>query len=301
MKKKKNRLVKKNKILFRSLGKAEIFIVLLLALLGFVFVGGIGTGNILSPAPAPSENIPIKPSDNSKDDSLQLKTIKFKQCGSTTAVGLLIDTSGSMVFGSKMTDLKKGLTLFTSQFPDAGVIGMVSYSEGVNNLVDFSYYKDVKSKVSTSINSLYPIGGTYSKNAFIVMKQKLDAARAKFPGHQFNLVFISDGIPETAATNSLCPGGLSGQYCSPHRSVAGACRCFAEEQDPTDIANEVKKSGVRIFTVAYVDKEDAKQDSLLQGLMRRVASSEGDYYLAPVENQVSSILAQISTKLCNDQ
>jgi hypothetical protein len=285
------------------------FIVIIIALGSVLLVGGIFPKNPDLSAPqyrgVPDDT--IKPGNGKR--SLQLGTIPFKQCVETTMVNFLIDNSGSMQ-GAKMTELKNAMAVFGSNYPDSGVLGIQIYSDpathpplGYAELIPISEYIKVKNQYISLINRMRPSGATHSKDAMIFAKTKLEEAKRLFPDRQANLVFISDGIPETRETkNALCPGDVpNSPLCSISRSPAGApvCRCFAQSQDPTSVASEIKAMGVRIFTISYVDTQDSKFNNELQTLMRNVASSPADYYQAPVADQIGKILAQISEKLCN--
>ncbi len=292
-------------------GSATISLILLVIIIGsLLFVGGIvpREGEVTEP---PKEAV-LDESGLARTEkrSLQLETLKFKECAETAAVDFLVDNSGSMEYGDKMPELKKGIVTFSSNFPDNGIVGLQVYSSpvsrppvGYQELVPIDLYKNVKSNFVAAVASMSPRGATYSKDAMSFAKQKLEAARAKFPGYKFNLVFISDGIPETEATEAaLCPNGVpNSDLCSVSISPLGQpdCRCFAQVQDPTSVANQIKNSGVRIFTISYVDVQDSKFNDRLQTLMKGVASSIDDYYQAPVESQITLILSQISQKLCN--
>jgi hypothetical protein len=192
-----------------------------------------------------------------------------------------------MGFGNKMSQLQEGLINFTSQYPDAGLIAMQKFNDptilpptGAIELIPFSIYKDVKNQVQTSINQLIPGGATYSKNAFELIKPKLITAKAAYPNYKIVLIFISDGVPEAFSPPPPGPGR------------------FNPVQDPTAVAQEIKNSGIRIFTLAYLDQADKIDNNKLTELMTNVASSPNDFYTAPSSNQVTTILAQIATKLC---
>lgn len=245
----------------------------------------------------------VRSSDGKR--SLQLETIPFKECTESTMVDFLIDNSGSMAYGSKMVELKNAMVVFGSNFPDSGVLGIQVYSDpstysplGYKELIPISEYRNVKSQYVSLINTMRPAGATHSKDAMSFAKQKLTEAKTQYPDKKLNLVFISDGIPETESeTRALCPGGTPDpNLCS---GSGTSCRCFARSQDPTSVAAEIKNSGVRIFTISYVDPADSKFNNNLQTLMQNVASSPSDYFQAPVESQVTNILKQISEKLCN--
>lgn len=289
-------------------GYVSIFFIIVLITLGAILLaGGVfpKPPGLTSPAREAIPDTSITPPQEKK--SLQLETLPFKECASIATVDFLVDNSGSMEFGQKMPELKKGMSTFSSSYPDSGIIGLQIYSSperrpplGYQELVPISLYKDVKSQFKSSIESMTSVGGTHSKDAMNFVKQKLLEAGQKFSNYKLNLIFISDGIPETGATNDACPGGINGPFCGQSPSgPQGACRCFAQEQDPTQVAAEIKNAGVRIFTIAYVDTSDAKFNDRLQNLMKNVASTPSDYYQAPVESQLTTILSQISQKLCN--
>jgi hypothetical protein len=291
-------------------GSTTISLVLAVIILGsLLFVGSIAPreGEVTNP---PKQGILDPTLDTTEKRSLQLETLKFKECAETVAIDFLVDNSGSMEYGDKLVELKKGLVTFSSNFPDTGIIGLQAYSSpasrppvGYHELVPIDLFKNVKSNFVSAVSSMRPAGATYSKDAMTFAKQKLDAARARFPDYQFNLVFISDGIPETEATEAaLCPGGIpNSDLCSVSTNpLTGQadCRCFAQVQDPTSVASQIKNSGVRIFTISYLDALDEKFNDRLQDLMKGVASSISDYYQAPVENQITTILSQIAQKSC---
>lgn len=274
-------------------GSTAISLIVLVLIIGSVFfAGGIFPK---TPSKSPVE-VPLRQGvpdltslDPNNKNSLQLKTLKFKECATIAAVNFLVDNSGSMQ-GSKLSDLKNGMKAFVASFPEAGIIGLQAFnepgqisSEGYKELISISKYADVKTNLNNAIEGMRASGFTYSKSAMSFSKQKLEEAKAKFPEYKFNFIFISDGIPETSASSRAC----------------GGRRCLAQEQNPESVATEIKNQGIRIFTIAYLDEDDARLNDELQALMKNVASSPGDYFLAPVSNQIDGILAQIGQKLCN--
>ena len=284
-------------------GQASPFIVLivfLLIILASFLVGGIipsVTNKTLTPL---GENeVDFSKIATNPHSNLQLKTFGIKQCSSNAALDLLIDNSGSMSFGSKMDDLKNALRVLASNFPDNGVLTLQTFSEVPIELVPFDkLFGQDKPQFLTAVNLMHPISGTYSKDAFVFAMGKIAEGRRKFPNHKFSLLFISDGIPETGATNQACQGGVNGPNCG--TAPSGTCRCFASEQDPTAIAAQIKQTGVKIFTITYTDTSDAKFDTKLKAMMSNVASSPSDAYVAPASNQVATVLKQIQTKICQE-
>ncbi len=271
----------------------KIVILLLLLVIGssILLTNGIFPPQFNSyPQNTDVENVPVSPSSSSSPRSLQLKPIQFtqKQCGQTLAVDFLVDNSGSMSFGNKLTELKQGMIQFSQGFTDTTAIAVQKFSDKPSEVIPFSYYKDVRTQYSNYINSMSANGATYTKDAFVFTKQKMDAGISKFPNYKFALIFISDGVPETVQSDHECIPA----YCRAN------CQCFAPEQDPTDVASQIKQEGIRIFTIAYVDKSDTNLEQRLENLMSNVASSPDDFYKAPDSNQISGILSQISQKLC---
>ncbi len=276
-----------------SSGFKIVFLLLFLVIgAGALLANGIFPNAIKSyPQNQDVQNIPVNPTPNPSSKGLQLIPIQFiqKQCGQTLAVDFLVDNSGSMNFGNKLTQLKQGLIQFAQGFNDTSAVGVQKFSAAPSDVIPFSYYKDVKSQFSRYIDSMSASGPTYTKDAFVFTKQKMDAGINKFPNYKFALIFVSDGVPETIQSDQACVPA----YCR-----SGTCECFAPEQDPTSIANQIKQEGIRIFTIAYVDKADANLAAKLQTLMQNVASSPDDFYTAPDSNQITTILSQISQKLC---
>lgn len=284
----------------KRLLRPDFLILGLIAITSLLLVGGILPSNFQTSPSDNAEYIPNEIDPQGGDSSLQLKPITFKKCSSASAIDFLVDNSGSMNFGTKMPSLKKGLLSFTTQLADESIIGMQSFSASPVEIVPVSYYKDVSSKMTMAINSMTGLSATHTKDAFAFTQGKLNLAMQKYPDKQFVLIFISDGIPETGVSNSACNGGIGGPFCTGDPFQPGKCRCFAPEQDPTDIASQIKAKGVRIFTIAYVDTSDSHLNEKLQTLMRNAASSPNDYYMAPDDTKIGEILSQISVKICEN-
>ncbi len=289
-------------------GGIEIIILGIIIVASFALIGGFSP-LVKNPPIDTTIYTPDAEILRGSQNNLQLKTIKFTSCGSSAAIGFLVDQSGSMGFGTpgatKEDNLKNALNVFATNFPTEGIAGLNTFSDheppDIHPSVPFNFFKNNKSQFINVVTNMTSNGGTYTKDAFILEKQILDAARAKYPDYKFNLIFISDGVPETRAGNYACPGGPgpSSRYCTaiPSNSPP-ACRCFDTSQDPTSIASQIKSSGVRIFTIGYVRDEDAKFQDDLTNLMKNIASSPTDFFVAPIDNQITSILQQISVKIC---
>lgn len=295
-------LMRRTKKKFPGLhGAIGLWVILIVIIVGSVLLAGgvspkfenksleqnTGTGEkfavIEEPAPTDTRN------------TLQLKTLKFKKveekkeprCTQTVAIDLLVDTSGSMSWGSKMLELKNALKAFTNPLSDDSVVALHRFHTTPSEVIPFSYYREVKQNMSATIDSLTPGGWTHTRDAFIFIKDKLSQAQSQFPNYQFSLIFFSDGIPES-----------SNPTCTP---TGDPPRCFETTQDPTippDIAAEIKNSGVRIFSIALLDESDQRFNAELTQLMRNVASSPNDFYFTLDESRLTEIYQQIGTTIC---
>lgn len=291
------------------MGKVTIYLLIMVVILGSIlFVQGIFPKSTITPSLEDQESILATQTPGPERDNLQLDTLKFIKCGETVAVDFLVDNSGSMGFGNKMANLKSALLTFGRNFPIKGVIATQIYSSPgyipPQELIPFSFYGNIKSNFAQIINSMNAYGSTHSKDAFAFTKQKLEVAinDSRFKNQKFNIIFISDGIPETLEQNKLCPGGqgINSEYCTISPLDSSACRCFDPSQDPTQIANDIKSRGVRIFSISYISDEDDKFKEKLRTLMKNVASSPEDFYEAPITNQITAIIKQITTKICKE-
>lgn len=231
---------------------------------------------------------------------LQLKTLKFRECGSKAAVGLLVDRSGSMQ-GKKISDLKAALTSFTGGMSSESVIGMSSFSSNDNGAIDvtedvpFARYKLVKTNINVAIRNLRAVGATNTRTAFLSMRDSILAAKndPQFADQQFALIFLSDGIPE-----------VNPKDCASGRTYGG--RCFANSMDPTqnpDISQEIKDAGIRIFTIAIYDANKPDDNFFLpdmRAMMQKIATDQASYYETPDTGKLKEIYKSIAQKICND-
>lgn len=236
---------------------------------------------------------------------LQLRTIRFKACSNKASVGLLVDRSGSMA-GPKMENLKSALSTFTLGLGDDSIIGMDSFSSndggatGVTENVPFSKNKDVKPQVASAISGLVALGGTNTRSAFTFMKDKLLAAKTKFPENPFTLIFLSDGVPETNPKD--CASGI--EFNGTSYGTTGA-RCFANSEDPTQapsVAQEIKDAGIKIYSIAIYNPSESSDVFFLpsmRDMMKKVASPDS-YYETPNPADLKTIYRAIASKICNE-
>jgi len=337
MKLKKKKSKKRKILFFYSKGKISAYMMLLVVIvLGSILLAqGIIPKSMTTTDETGGESMLISETPQPGRSNLQLDTLKFKQCGTDAAVDFLIDVSGSMSYENKMFDLKTALKIFGAVFPNNGILAMQVFTSpdflpplGHRELIPFSYYQEVRSRYQSIIASLQPLSGTHTKDAFVFAKSKIEEALKdpRFENKKFNLIFISDGVPETGkrddegTNNKECKplGPEDSEFCTARRDRPNECRCFDTAQDPTAIANEIKQlknkkgESVRIYSIGYVSSEDDHFKEKLGTLMKNVASSDdnppcpqddpdGDFCNAPIGEKIKDILVgKIIKRICND-
>ncbi len=296
--------------LFFFRGDAAIsFLVLAVVIIGsLMLVGGL-TPKLNKQDPN-NVGIPDTPSPaTGADNNLQLKTFKFKQCSDTSAVYFILDTSGSMGYnnGIKIGNLQDSVKYFANSMSDTSVAALREFSTPTYLRVPADIGN--KNRIISAASSLFPGGATYTKNAFDAAKGDLTTAIAnpKFAKYNFNVIFFTDGIPETQeAQQTLCyQNPIPKDICDTSGVTGTRCRCFAQEQDPTSTATEIKnmksKAGknVRIFSILLFDPVRdgffaARAKPLVQGV-----ASPNSYFETTDPTQLKNIFSQISQKVCD--
>ncbi len=240
--------------------------------------------------------------------NLQLQTFKVKTtCEDKIAVDFLIDVSGSMGNGNKQVNEKNAINSFVSRMTDNSVIGIQVFSDpnNVREIVPISLYKDVKTQVRNTINSLSASGATSTRSALDLAKQKLSQAISenRFPDYKYNLIFLSDGVPEAAG---LIPNSQNCLVTSPYTDPLTnqtTIRCFARIQDPrtpTNIPDEIKTLGVDIYSIAITDPQDQPMKSELLRLLSDVSSDPNStYFYESVDGtDLTAILDNVLKSIC---
>lgn len=265
------------------------------------------------------------------EGNLQLKTFKVNTCGQTSAIDILIDTSGSMTDEDKIDKLKDSLKTFTKSFSGTTAVTMQTFSANVKEIVPWGLYKNNKTEVQTEINDLDAKGHTRMRDGFKMAKEKLSEAinQNKFPGYTYSLLLISDGVPEIPPPDDASPydPGKCGmpnvpapagddrdcyvRVCDP--VTAPALRCFAKKQDPratpgdsTNFAKQIKDMGVSIYAIGlYADSSsDKKLRNWLEPLLQEVVSQPASTHYYAYDNNsenLKKIFESIVTKICDDQ
>ncbi|OIP57654.1 MAG: hypothetical protein COX79_01530 [Candidatus Levybacteria bacterium CG_4_10_14_0_2_um_filter_36_16] len=255
---------------------------------------------------------------NQNGKSLKIETFKFKKCSDQAAIDFLIDTSGSMAFdgGVKLANLKQAMQNFAANFNDKTAVGIRRFSSTndsglppTSRLVPIDFYSKNRSAYNQTVNSLSANFGTMTRTAFSAELDDLRAAVAntKFNTYNFNLIFFTDGIPETGENNKICPGSIGGPSCTASPTT-GKCRCFDPNEDPTagsNISAEIKSlvsgggKNVRIFSIVIISAADEHFRSKIENMMKTITTDPAtDYFLANDATDFKAIFKSISQKIC---
>ncbi len=291
-----------------SLGLGLYVILAILVFSSFLFVGGVttpGNGSIIEPTPTPYDNgkrfvLDTNQATQGAQTNLQLQKLLLKEitrppspppqssssatqnCNEKIVIDLLIDLSNSMRARGKLGEMQKAILSFLSTFPDDTIVGIQSFSSPgqpthLQEIIPFTPYKNIQSSITDTVDSLQPGGQTYTRDAFVFVKQKLAEAKKKYPDHSFFLIFASDGFPVSAS----CPG------CP---------ETFSKDQDPTqdpDIVKQIKDDGVQVYAIEISDpQQDALFGDQIHKLMDDIAAPNN-----PIFNNDPTKLTQAYTDL----
>ena len=272
-------------------GFVTILLLFVVIILGIFLSGGIspkfapadqGEGAILDESTLPGKN---------PEESLQLKTFKFKECKSNMTVSLMLDHTGSMADKtptgeSKLQRLKEAILTLLGKMNDESVVGIQSFhtpspnTNVIREEVPISYFKDVKGIVADKINALNANGATPTHDALVFSRNVLQEAIPRFTGRTFNFIFISDGAP--------CPGIGCPNTAGPNQDPRGY------NPNPAD---QIRALGVNVYALAIYDKGQSG-DPNLAGLMRSIASKPENYFAAETADDTTRLLSAITEKIC---
>lgn len=201
--------------------------------------------------------------------SIQLKTVKFEVCSETVAVEMVLDRSGSMR-GQKIRDLKNTTRSFIDKLTDDSPIGLVTFGTGAIEAFRIQKYGEVKVNLDSIINGLEPDGSTYTRDAMEKAKAALEVGIPEFPGRQFSLVLVTDGVPNPPNT-----------------------------QNPVVTANEIKNMGVKIYVIGITQNIIGRDRTEMLSLMNQVASPDS-FFEAPSTTELQTIFERIGAEMCQE-
>ena len=202
--------------------------------------------------------------------------------------------------GQKIAGLQNALRVFSSSLSDESILGLISFSSNhlgavvVREDVPISRYGDTKGAFQQAVNSLVALGGTYTRVALEFTKDRLISAQSLYPEKEFVLIIMTDGIPETSPPD--CASGR--QYKD---SLVDSC--FANSQDPsnpTDIIDEIKNAGIKVYSIALYDNSPKDLYFLpdMKRVLQTLASAPENYFETPNPGDLERIYGEISTRIC---
>lgn len=187
--------------------------------------------------------------EKSSEMSLDNQSRTDKKASVERDIVLTLDVSGSME-GTPINETRKASAKFVNTVleKDAG-IGIVAYNNEAEQMSGFS---ENKSKLQNVISDLYSDGGTNIEEGLKNAQSMLDRSSAK----KKIIVLMSDGEPND--------GKLGEELIA--------------------YANEIKKSGVLIYTIGFFEDLGEKSDA--QYLMEKIASEGCHYEVASADELV---------------
>lgn len=256
---------------------------MLIIVIGAVMLaGGVFPKYQITPRPDGSGFFtPVDDGKTVNEKSLQLKTLKFKQCGETAAVDMMLDRTGSMGLlapdGQRKIDKLKTATLaFVHNLSDDSVIGLQSFDSGsITNDVPLSIYKDVKTLVDSKINTLSPGGSTPTTSALRFSYNILKDGIQKYPNRKIAFIFVSDGEPVPSSQDPRLP------------------------QNAPDPSSEIKKLGITVYSIGILDAGQIRSGQM-KSLLEHIATDRSKAFIAPDGTQLTEIYNQIRFQLCGE-
>lgn len=227
------------------------------------------------------------------------------QCENNGAIAFLVDVSESMADVhqestaqvDKMTQVKNVLKSFVSRLPASTLVGLYTFSSPnfgePKERVGFAEFGQVRGQLTGAIDGLQPQGATYMRDGLSFVQQKISIARDQYPGKQFSLIFISDGVPELIECK---PENMPNNECA----QGDGARNYDFTQDPTvdgDISQQIRQSGTHIYSIAMYNNDDLEITGRIQQILRTVATP-GSYKPSIEGNQLQSIFDEINTSVC---
>lgn len=261
-------------------GSVAFYVLLIVVILGAFFLAG----GIPRFENSPTDNTPagevVIETPGASQDSLQLQTLKFKQCSGTLTMDLLLDRSGSMGLTTpsgvtKLTALKNAVIEITKNLTDEAIIGIQSFdSNSITDDVPINYYKNVKSTILPALNALSPGDRTPTHDALAFSYSKLSEAVPKYNGRKFAFIFITDGLPVPVSQDP---------------------RLFTPNP-----ADQIKQLGVDTYALGVHSPNDQLTIDF-SALLKSISSKPWNYYEAPSGDDIGNILKEISSKICSSQ
>jgi hypothetical protein len=235
-----------------------LFIIIVIAL-AVVFTTGFKSKEPQGTAIFAPEVLP----EEQERRSLQLGTLKFKECLDSAAVTMQLDITGSML--QAMGDLRNAVLTFTDSLSDNSVIGIQAYNS-INprqEIIPVSYYKDVRSQIRPAVESLRAQGSTPIYDALNFSREVLERSLPNYPDRKFSFIFFSDGNPNVGPSDPVSIG---------------------------QAAERIKNLGVTVYSIGLGD--------INPEIIRVIASSPDKALLTADSRDLERLYSEIRIKLC---
>jgi len=296
-----------------------------------------GDGATLSPAPGddtptgsitPTGNLSPSPGVSQSPTP----SIPLQACLDQTAVALLIDLSYSMGEpSSKMSALNSALDLLNSRLRDNTVVGAYAFGPypdyngngdisfnyqgngGVKQIFPFRRYIENKATIDSQLGGLSRggIGGTYMRNGFEVMIEKIQEAKQTYPGYNFVTILLSDGVPELGDDDPVVKEYWNRGQGFP-TVVCFGNKCFAKNQDPrawsdigtsnliTPLKNASKDRVIYTIAIYGTVWPDTQFKPYLEDLLTEVAGSSSSPAYQFIDNTNYTQLSTFFNRILDD-
>lgn len=297
---------------------------------GIVFAGWIMTGGeypnvypTYTSTPMQGEPLADQP-EHPKRFSLTFHELRFKNrpaappadslasCDKVALV-FLVDASTSMTERgpngiTKLDNVKNALYEFTDDLSSTSLFGLYTFSSPnggePRSRVSIGLMPSIQFQIDSAISGINPPenAATYMREGFESVRGPLVSAKQQYPDYKFNLIFISDGVPEHQAP------------CEDQYTLTGTCdnsgannsRNYDIRHDPIDtslgnsnVVQQIKDSGVSIYSIVLSNATDAQVFPELRSLMQRIASSDSQYKESVGGENINAIYQEIKTSACS--
>lgn len=305
-------------------GDGGIYVIFILATVmagAFALSGGILPQ--LNPHPSVANLVEIdeESAKQSSKSALQLVDIKSKptntplptpslpSCDDGVVMALLVDLSGSMAgrdvagsSASKLDNLKDALQAFINLLPQQNVvISLYGFATNVGQLVPYGLLTNNKSFLQDQITklTLNQFGtATWMKKAIDYVAPQLVNAKSAFTNGSSYLVFMSDGVPETADCEI---NRDDGNYYQGDGTTLCGVTLDTHPQNPVASSLALQQQGVKVFSIAlYGERETGIFQDAVQKVMRDTASNpDSTYYIgSPTSAELKQAYQTIVQRIC---
>lgn len=242
-------------------------------------------------------------------------------CGENAFI-FLVDASNSMNerasasdATSKLTNLKNAIIAFSDELPDSALFGLYTFSSPAggdprqrlptNTALGVAPISQVRSQIAPALNAINPPqkAATHMREGFDFVGEKIIAAKEENPDYLFNLIFISDGVPEDEGG---CREGYTIGTCAENQQRGQ--RSYDKLHDPTDqwgipnypdIPQRIKDENINIQSIVIYNPNDLQIYPELKSLMQDISSGNESYWESEGATDMLNVLEGIKDHACD--